>query len=845
MVLKILRGTKKKIIPNIMYRNEKFAFGWPGIEARWTTSAKSAVGSSLNSTSKVWYSLSHGILNEIYYPQVDHACTRDLSLIVTDGKDFFSEEQFDTSHHVKHLADGIPGYQVTNSCKDHHYRIEKEIITDPSRDTLLQRIQFIPMNKKRKDFRLYILLAPHIGNSGGGNTAWVGNYKGLTMMFAQRGEVSLALACSIPWKKSSVGFVGTSDGWQDLKQHKEMKWAFECAENGNVALTGEFDLEESNGNSFVVALGFGRNSEEAGQRARASLFESFETTKSQFVEEWEEWHKKLFSIKSPKKDAPKHLKISASMLRVHESKRHPGGLIASLSIPWGFSRGDDDLGGYHLVWPRDMVQTAGGLLAANAHRDARRVLNYLMVTQEADGHWSQNMWLDGRPYWKGIQMDQTSLPIMLVDLVNRETKLSEAEQKLFWPMIRKAASYLVINGPITEQDRWEENAGYSTFTLAVEISALLIAAEYAIVNNEPQLAEYLRETADSWNASIERWSYVTGSDLGKFVGVEGYYVRISKKETNDTSSNETELLTISNRPHGENICPANEMVSPDALALVRFGLRSADDPRILNTIKVIDATLKYESAVGPLWYRYNRDGYGEKVDGSPFAGTGIGRPWPLLTGERAHYEIAAGNYEEAEKLLKTMENYANETGLFPEQIWDSEDIPEKGLFKGKATGSAMPLVWAHSEYIKLCRSLKTKKIFDMPLQTKERYLVQKVSSNIITWNFNNAYKHIPKGKVLRLHCLTGAKVRWTINNWDTFKDVTTLDSGIGIHYVDLPTDKLNPDDKIQFTFYWIESKNWENKDYTLSIEKPRSSGEPGGTENRKPDRNKTKIYYPT
>jgi glucoamylase len=494
-----------------------------------------------------------------------------------------------------------------------------------------------------------------------------------------------------------------------------------------------------------------------------------------------------------------------------------------------------------------MVQTAGGMLAANASVDARRVLNYLMVTQEHDGHWSQNMWLDGAPYWIGIQMDQTSLPIMLVDLVNRETKLTELELKHFWPMIRKAASFLAINGPITEQDRWEENAGYSTFTLAVEISALLIAADYAVFNNEPQLAEFLRETADSWNSCIERWTYVTGSDLAKFVGVEGYYVRISSKEVMDSDNPEADLLRISNRPPGENICPASEMVSPDALALVRYGLRAADDPRILNTIKVIDATLKMDHSLGPVWYRYNRDGYGEQVDGRPFNGSGIGRPWPLLTGERAHYEIAAGNYSEAERLMKTMENYANETGLFPEQIWDSADIPEYGLYLGKASGSAMPLVWAHAEYIKLCRSIKAKKIFDMPLQTAERYVKEKKTSNIIIWKFSNKYTNIPKGSVLRVHCLASATVRWTTDDWATYHETSTLDSGIGVHFADLPTDNLAHDQKINFTFYWNESKNWENRDYCLSIERYRQKdiSLEQKEDGKKSNRNKTKIYYPS
>ncbi len=828
-----------------MYRKEKFAFGWPGIEARWTSSAKSGVGTSYNARSKVWYSISHGILNEIYYPQVDQACTRDLSLIVTDGKEFFSEEKRDTQHHIKHIAKNVPGYHITNSCNYHYYRLEKEIISDPSRDTLLQRIQFFPTNRKRKDFKLFVLLAPHLGNSGAGNTAWVGDYKGVPMLFARRGDQSLAFACSVPWKKMSAGFVGSSDGWQDLSKNKQMTWEFERAENGNVALTAEVDLEEAVNNTFVVALGFGRNPEEAGQRARASMFENFDSCKAQFIAEWQKWQKKLYTFDGGKKNlTPKYFNISATMLRVHESKRHPGGIIASLSIPWGFSKGDADLGGYHLVWPRDMVQTAGGLLAARAFEDARRVLNYLMVTQEGDGHWCQNMWLDGEPYWNGIQMDQTALPIMLVDLVNRESGLSENDLKHFWPMMRKAASYLVTNGPITNQDRWEENAGYSTFTLAVEISALLIAADYAEHNNEPQVAEFLRETADSWNSSIERWTYCEGSDLARFVGVDGYYVRINGQESFDDMHGNG-LVQISNRPRGENICPASEMVSPDALALVRFGLRAADDPRILNTIKVIDATLKMDHpSYGPVWYRYNRDGYGEQVDGKPFQFTGIGRPWPLLTGERGHYEVAAGNFSYAEKLLKTMENYANETGLFPEQVWDSDDVPELGLYYGKPTGAAMPLAWAHSEYIKLSRSIKAKKVFDMPAQVEQRYQIEKKTSNTFIWNFSSKYKYIPKGSVLRIHTLACATVKWSADNWETSNEIETLDSGLGVFFADLKTNQLDFEKNIKFTFYWHDAGTWENKEFDLSIEKNREVQQTQ-EETVLPDRDKLKVFLPS
>ena len=133
-----------------MYRKEKFAFGWPGIDATWTSSAKSGVGTSLNSSSKVWYSINHGILNEIYYPQVDQACTKDLSLIVTDGKEFFSEEKHHTTHHIKHISNGVPGYHLTNTCKSDNYRIEKEIISDPSRDTCCNGLNFSQQIKNEK-----------------------------------------------------------------------------------------------------------------------------------------------------------------------------------------------------------------------------------------------------------------------------------------------------------------------------------------------------------------------------------------------------------------------------------------------------------------------------------------------------------------------------------------------------------------------------------------------------------------------------------------------------------------------------------------------------------------------
>ncbi|MFN2186240.1 MAG: glucan 1,4-alpha-glucosidase, partial [Anaerolineae bacterium] len=448
-----------------MTQAAKNAPGGPGIPARWTSSAKTGVGTSLSAASRVWFTLSHGILDEVYYPRVDQACTRDLGLIVTDGQDFSSEEKRHTEHQVAYLAEGVPAYRLVNTCEQGRYRIEKEVLSDPRRDVVLQHVRFVPLQGSIGDYHLYVLLAPHVGNRGSGNTAWMGDYKGTPMLFAERAGTSLALACSTPWLKGSAGYVGVSDGWQDLMKHKQMTWVYTRAEDGNIALTGEVDLRGSDG-AFILALGFGQGAAEAGQRARASLLDGFPEVRAKYVEAWQGWQKRLSALDVEDAEAQKELyPLGAAVLRVHEAKRFPGGLIASLAIPWGFAKGDDDLGGYHLVWPRDLAEAAGGLLAAGAHEDAHRVLHYLEVTQEADGHWPQNMWLDGRAYWSGIQMDETAFPILLVDLAWREKALEPEDLSRLWPMVRRAAGFLVRNGPVTPQDRWEEDPGYSPFTL--------------------------------------------------------------------------------------------------------------------------------------------------------------------------------------------------------------------------------------------------------------------------------------------------------------------------------------------------------------------------------------------
>ena len=797
-------------------KQERFAPGWPGISPRWTSSAKSGVGTALNPHSRVWYTFSHGILNEIYFPRVDQACTRDLGLLITDGQSYFSEEKRHCRFENVPISPGVPVFQLTNTSLDGRYRIHKELFSDPFRHVVLQRVRFEPRQGKISDYRCYALLAPHLANWGKGNTGWLGDYKGHPMLFAQRDQVTLAFACSRPWRARSVGFVGYSDGWQDISKHFRLTQEYTRAENGNLALTGEIDLAASDG-QFVLALGFGRNCWEAGQQVLSSLLEDCGQICAHFVKQWESWHQTLLPLDQPIRD-PDLYRSSMAVLRTHESKDFVGGMIASLSIPWGFNKGDEDLGGYHLVWPRDLVETAGALVAGGAVIDALRVLRYLESTQEADGHWAQNLWLDGRPYWGGVQMDETAFPILLLDLLRREAADMLGDLRRWWPMVRNAASYIVRNGPVTQQDRWEEDGGYSPFTLAVEIAALLAAADIADLVGEPVPAAFLRDTADAWNDSIERWTYALNGELARELGVEGYYVRIAP-DTDGAASPLQGFVPIKNRAPDSSSARAATVISPDSLALVRFGLRAPDDPRVINTVRVLDNFLRAKLPEGPCWYRYNGDGYGEHEDGSPFDGTGVGRPWPLLAGERAHYELAAGRTANAAALLRVMElSPAGASRLIPEQVWDQADIPELELFKGKPTGSACPLVWAHSEYIKLRRSLRDGRIFDQPPQTVQRYLVEKRRCEHFMWLFQNKVRTLPCGKKLRIALLAPATIVWSPDDWKTTQETATRDTKLGVYIADLPTSEMQTATSLVFTFRWEADGHWEGTNYTVRVE---------------------------
>lgn len=803
---------------------ERPAPGGPGIEPHWTRSVKDAMGTAYSSSSHVWYTLARGVLNEIYYPTIDKPQIRDLQYMVTDGETFFHDERHDMESHVETLSEPGLGVRITSTDPEGRYRIHTEVIADPHLPVVLvhSRLEAEPDMLSR--LKLCVLCAPHLETGGWGNNARVVEQSGRRLFSAYRKkgneETWMALGASVPFLRLSCGYVGVNDGWTDLADNYHMDWEFDCALDGNIALTAEIDL--SKGAEFTLALGFG----EVFHNAVSTLFQSlgipFATQRKRFVEQWGRTTSDgMRPLEKAAADGGTLLHRSRSLLLAHEDKLYPGAIIASLSIPWGNAKGDDTgLGGYHLVWTRDLVQSATGLLAAGNTATALRALIYLAASQQEDGGFHQNFWVDGEPFFQGVQLDEVAFPILLAWRLREAGALKDFDP---YPMVMRAAAYLIRQGPATPQDRWEEAGGYSPSTLASNIAALICAATMARKRGDEPSARFIEEYADFLECHLESW---TVTNQGSLVpGITRHYIRIHPVEPGDVQPNEDPnrgTLRIANRaPWDRAEFPAREIVDAGFLELVRYGIRSAADPLIEDSLRVVDAVLKVDTPFGPSWRRYNHDGYGQRPDGGPYDGWGQGRAWPLLTGERGHYEFAAGR--PAEPFVRAMEGFGHGIGLLPEQVWDQEDRPELHLRRGRPTGSAVPLMWAHAEYIKLLRSVQDGGVFDFIPQVAQRYLSagqqdQGLSKRgrIEIWKPNRQVQSVRPGWTLRLMSSEPFALRWSCNDWQEVDEIRSTGTGLEFEFVDIAvqTEQRSP---IRFTFYWLGRERWEGRDYEVLV----------------------------
>jgi glucoamylase len=779
--------------------------GAPGTPPTWTSSAKDMVGCALG-PSRLWFTIGFGIVNEVYYPRVDIPQIRDLGFIVAGPDGFWSEVKRNANYRLRLAAPGVPAAEIRH--EHPRYVLTLRVTPDPLREVLL-----IECTLEGEDaLRLYTLLAPHLGATGYGNVAAAEHRRGRRVLWAERGPFGLAVAAADEdqgdaFGRISAGYVGTSDGWQDFSRHGAMTSEYAVAGPGNVALTGELPRRA------VLALGFGSSAEAAATLAISSLMQPFDVALQQQIADWEAWQARCAAagpilLHGPSDTlAPirEQFATSAVVLRAHLDKTYPGAMVASLSVPWGDT--GNERGGYHLVWPRDLVECASALMALGAENEASDTLRYLIATQNEDGHWHQNQWLGGTPSWRAIQLDETAFPVLLAAALAERDRLRGIAVA---GMIKKALGFIAGTGPSTAQDRWEESEGINPFTLAVAIAALVAGAELL----SPPACDWALKLADFWNSQIEAWTTVTDTALTRRFEVPGYYLRVAPQRVLADRSVKVAFVPIRNRA-ADAALPADEEIGTEFLQLVRFGLRSAEDPLIRASLRLVDAFLKTDTPNGAVWHRYRGDGYGEHDDGTAYDGTGRGRGWPLLTGERGHYELCAGN--DPLPYLQAMAAMASPGGMIPEQVWDADPIPERRLYPGRPSGSAMPLAWAHAEYVKLLVSRQIGHPLDRPTAVWRRYGGRRPVVRHAFWWPHAPIASFPAGVSLVIALDRAAIVHWGHDGWRSVQDVPTVGTGLGFYAATLDTSALPAGTQVDFTWRRQDTGEWTGRDDAVAV----------------------------
>lgn len=678
--------------------------GAPGIAATWTSGQKQGLGTSTSLDSKVWYTLGAGTATEVYYPSIDRPQSTDLQFIVTDGGSRTSVERDDTNHQIVLADPHALEYRQVDTAKDGSYRITKTYITDSARASVLIATRFEQLTGITP-LHLFVLFNPSIDGNGNDDTGAVAGPASASVLTATGGgSTTSALASSVPFGTVSNGYSGTaSDGFVQLRDGHALSTRYPTASTpGNVVQTAEIPVARDT--SFTLGLAFGSSSAAAVSTVQASLAAGFGDREIAYRTGWQSWFSTLAPAPSSVTRDPglqKQYDVALMAMIAHEDKTHRGAFAASLSTPWGQAN-SGSTPGYHAIWARDLYNTASALLVAGDRGAATRALDYILTVQErADGSIPHNSMADGSSTGlDGLQYDEFAFPAVLAGRLG-------ATDATRWAEIKLTMDYLVAHGPSTPQERWEEQGGYSPSTIAAEVAGLVSAADIARINGDTASAKRYLDTADLWQASIESWTVThTGSIATP------HYERIDPIGQPDAGS-------VVNDTNGAGSKDARDLIDAGFLELSSLGVKPADDLAIAASAGVVDATLKTTTPSGAMWYRYNQDGYGEHADGSAFNGTagGIGRPWPVLTGERGQYEVANGR--DGTPYLASMAAAANEGYLIPEQVWDK--APVGNLIPGEATDSAAPLAWAMAKYVLLANSISAGRNVETPALVAARY----------------------------------------------------------------------------------------------------------------------------
>ncbi|WP_370945009.1 glycoside hydrolase family 15 protein [Amycolatopsis sp. cg5] len=689
--------------------------GAPGTHPSWLPANKTGFGTARSQAGNVWFTLQAGQLSEVYYPDLSTPAIRSLNFVVSDGRGATVDADA-KSQQVRRL-DGLT-YEQTITDDQHRWKLKKTYVTDPARATVLVSADFQSLTGK--PFGVYAVMDPDLTNDGSDDSA---NVTGDAVV-AGDAKTGAALTAKPGFTHKSAGYAGVSDGRTQLTKTGKLV-DYPSAAKGNVVVTGQTTVDGLRTKHVDLAIGLGANTAAALDTARLSQRAPFEAVAKANERGWRGYLRDV-------KGAPDSLKTkqerdlyeaSVLMLAASEDKLHPGAFIASPSMPWRFGNNDPEWspsGTYHLVWPRDLYQIATGMLAAGDRRAAERAVDYMFGTQQRpDGHLPQNSHVNGTPYWTSIQLDETAFPIVLAQ------QLGKKDAKT-WAGVRKAADFILgykgekgQPSPYSQQERWEEQDGWSPSTIASVIAGLVCAADIAKANGASADAARYLAAADKFKADLAKQTITTNGPLSK----DPYFVRLTK----DGDANNGTKYNLGNSSLTKD---QREVTDAGFLDLVRLGIYRADDPVIVNSIKVTDSDIAFTTPTGQFWHRYSLDGYGEQADGKPWdytypaeSRTTFGRLWPLLAGERGEYDLANGDRAMAAKRLRDLGRVSSSGDTMPEQVWD-QNAPsgQTGFPPGTPTASATPLAWTHAQYLRLAWSVQAGTVIEQPRVVRCHFL---------------------------------------------------------------------------------------------------------------------------
>jgi glucoamylase len=743
----------------------------PGALSHFDLARKDCLGTARNTTSKIWYTVAGGVLSDVYAPTIDTTNVETMQYIVTDGTSFTDLQTRDTTYTV--IADPTGMIcTVTSTAKSGKYRLTTTYLTDPARASVVVRTHFTPLRGAASTYQLYVRLDATVGGNGGGGSGNGGadnavidtttgspvpvSYDTVTATNAANRDYAvptyLALRADRPFSAANSGFVGQpSDGLVQLDASHKLS-ANDTALHGNVEQTAAVSPDKHG--DVTLALGFGTTQSAAVATAGATVGTPFGQLNRDYGSGWRDYDAGLRHpsdslpglSKSQQAAAVSEYYVSANAVKASEDKTFPGAIVASMASPWGqaVSAGDPAntyFGSYREVFSRDLYEAWTALLTDGDLATARAATRFLLERQQlADGSLPRNSLVNGKPAPDtfNIQLDEVAYPILMT------LQSGLGGDAGLWPHVRDAANYLIAHGPASGPERWEEQSGYSPSTIAAEIAGLVAAATIAQQRGDAVDARIWFATADRYQRSIKGWSVTTNGPLSN----QPYFIRLSR------NGDPNEAVTY-NLGNGGPTLDQRSVIDAGFLELVRLGELPATDPDVLNSLPVVDKTIKKNTPSGPGWLRYNGDGYGDcfgpdpltdcDATGRPWAPTnhGTGHVWPVLTAERGEQALATGSPAFAGQLLAAIDAMSSGVGLVPEQDWDVSDVAASpfgtdptvasiGFVNGKPAGSAAPLTWGAASQVRLTADLTAGRAIERPAQTVDRYITHTQKETALT-----------------------------------------------------------------------------------------------------------------